>query len=119
MPDIFISYSRKDSAQALELAERLRLSGMHVWIDQHGIEAATSWSNEIVQAIDGAKVVIVLLSAYSIISHNVIKELSIASEAKKSILPIDIEAVTLPTQFRYQLAGIQRAKLEDFDGILR
>ncbi len=47
MPDIFISYSRKDTQQALALAERLRSSGMGVWIDQRGIEAATSWSGEI------------------------------------------------------------------------
>ena len=119
MSDIFISYSRKDSTQALELAERLRMSGMDVWIDQHGIEAATSWSNEIVQALDGSKAILVLLSASSIASDNVVRELSLAFEGKKPILPIDLEAVTLPTQFRYQLAGIQRAQLSDFEGIVR
>jgi hypothetical protein len=51
MSDIFISYSRKDSKQALELAGRLRAAGINAWIDQGGIEAATSWSKEIVHAI--------------------------------------------------------------------
>ena len=57
MSDIFISYSRKDSEQALQLADRLRGEGMSVWIDQQGIEAAKTWSEEIVNAyqIDHAK----------------------------------------------------------------
>jgi TolB-like protein/Flp pilus assembly protein TadD len=105
--------------QALELAERLRAKSIEVWIDLHGIEAATSWSNEIVQAIDQAKAILVLLSASSIESDNVTRELSLAFEAKKAIMPIDIEPIALPTQFRYQLAGIQRAQLSDFDGIVR
>ena len=54
MSDIFISYSRKDSEQALQLAERLQGEGMSVWIDQRGIEAAKTWSEEIVNAIQTA-----------------------------------------------------------------
>ncbi len=119
MPDIFISYSRKDSPQALELAERLRLSGMDIWIDQHGIEAATQWSKEIVEAIEGCRVFLLLLSEHSIVSKNVIQELNIASESERSIIPIEVESVTLPNAFRYQLAGLQRAHFSDFDGIER
>ena len=119
MPDLFISYSRKDSEQALQLADRLRDSGVDVWIDQHKIDVARSWSNEIVQALDAAKAMLVLLSPASIQSDNVVRELSLAFEAKKPILPVVLEPVTLPTQFRYQLAGIQHAHLSDFDAIFR
>jgi adenylate cyclase len=117
--DIFISYSRKDSEQALSLAERFRASGLTVWIDQHGIEAATSWSKEIVDAIESSKVFLILLSHSSLMSANVVKELSIASEARRSILPVDLERVTIPNEFKYQLAGLHRAKYADFDSILR
>jgi adenylate cyclase len=119
MPDIFISYSRKDSVHALELAEKLRASGMDVWIDQQGIEAATQWSKEIVSAIEECKAFILLLSESSLGSDNVVKEVSIASEAKRSIVPIEISRTELPRSFKYQLAGIQRAQLSDFDGIMR
>ena len=90
MADIFISYSRKDSRQALALAEQLRASGMEVWIDQHGIEAATSWSSEIVQAIGASGVLVVLLSKGSMESDNVVREISLAFEKKKRILPIEL-----------------------------
>ena len=119
MADIFISYSRRDSEQALSLAERLRSAGMNVWIDQHGIEAATSWSKEIVDAIESASAFIILLSHSSLASDNVVKELSIASESKRPILPIELEAITLSSEFKYQLAGLQRAQISDHDSILR
>ena len=89
MPDIFISYSRKDSAHALELAEQLRSSGMDVWIDQHGLELASSWSKDIVDAIEQCKAFVLLLSESSLASHNVVKELSIASDSGRNIIPIE------------------------------
>ena len=62
MPDIFISYSRKDSEQAEQLAELLASAGLSCWIDKAGIDLATSWSKEIVQAIDQCQAFVVLLS---------------------------------------------------------
>lgn len=118
MADIFISYSRRDSEQALSLAERLRASGMTVWIDQHGIEAATSWSKEIVSAIKGCKAFCLLLSDYSLASGNVIKETSLASEFKRTIVPIELHAIELSDDFHYQLAGLQRTSIHNMDAIL-
>jgi len=117
--DIFISYSRKDSEQALALAERLRSSGMGVWIDQRGIEAATSWSGEIADAIRAAKAFILLLSAASTESPNVKKELGVATEVGCSLVPIEIETIELNRDFLYHLAGLQRVAIGDFDGIVR
>ncbi len=119
MPDIFISYSRKDSEQALQLAEKLRSNGMEVWIDQHGIEAATSWGKEIVQAIKECRAFCLLLSRSSLESSNVVKETSLASEFKRPIVPIELHAIKLTDDFHYQLAGLQRVALGDFDAILR
>jgi TolB-like protein/Flp pilus assembly protein TadD len=118
--DLFISYSRKDSSHALALAERLRASGIDVWIDQSGIEAATSWSGEIVRAIEAASALIVMLSPDSVASDNVVREVALAFDKKKKILPIELgEAFQVPHEMQYQLAGIQRAQLKDFDGIVR
>src|SRR5665213_2086061 len=119
MPDIFISYSRKDAVQALELAERLRAEGMGVWIDQRGIEAATSWSGEIADAIRGAKAFVLLLSASSTESPNVKKELGVATEVGCSLVPVEIETMELNRDFLYHLAGLQRVAIADFEGIVR
>lgn len=118
MSDLFISYSRKDSGQALDLVERLRASGIDVWIDQHGIEAAASWSKEIVKAIDECTALVVLISESSMLSENVTKEVSIACEAKKKVLPVAIEDIRLNDDLRYHLAGIQRVAYTQFDAIV-
>jgi TolB-like protein/Flp pilus assembly protein TadD len=119
MADIFISYSSKDRAEAEQLIELLGSAGLSVWIDRSGIDVATSWSGEIVQAINDCKAFVVLLSSNSLESHNVIKEVSLASEKRKKILPLDLEPVQLTKDFEYQLAGIQRAPMTNIDSIIR
>ena len=119
MADIFISYSSKDREQALQLIELLSSAGLSVWIDQAGIDVATSWSGEIVDAIEGCRAFVVLLSPNSIESVNVVKEVSLAAERRKKILPLDLEPVALPRDLAYHLAGIQRAPMTNIDAIIR
>ncbi len=119
MPDIFVSYSSKDCEQASVLVERLRASGYSVWIDESGIDAASSWSKEIASALGGCKAVLLLLSSSSLASKNVAKELSVAAELDKHILPVELEPVKLSGDFLYHFSGLQRAQLADFEGIVR
>jgi len=119
MADIFISYSSKDRERAEQLIELLASAGLSVWIDKSGIAFATSWSAEIVDAIEECKALLVLLSPSSIESENVVKEVSLAAEKKKKILPLELEPVTLPRELQYHLAGIQRAPMTNIDSIIR
>lgn len=118
MADIFISYSSKDREKADQLTDLLASAGLSVWIDKQGIGAATSWTNEIAQALDTCRVFIILLSANSLSSKNVVKELSLAAEAEKHIIPIELESVAIPTTFKYHLAGLQRTPFENTAGII-
>src|SRR5882724_1466291 len=93
--DIFISYSSKDKESADQLAELLISAGLSVWIDQSGIDVATSWSAEIFDAIESCKAFIVMLSPASIASKNVAREVALAFEKNKKILPLDLEPVPL------------------------
>jgi adenylate cyclase len=106
--DLFISYSSADAGQAFALADRLRRRGFSLWIDKEGIGGATSWSKEIAEAIVGCKVLVVLLSAESVKSEHVCREVLIAAEKQKAIIPVDLERVELPSSLLYPLAGIQR-----------
>ncbi|MEP7235873.1 MAG: TIR domain-containing protein, partial [Ignavibacteriota bacterium] len=119
MADIFISYSSKDREKAEQLTELLASAGLSVWIDNQGIDMATSWSEEIVRAISGCRAFVVMLSPNSITSHNVIKEVSLASEKRKKILPLDLEPVEIPESMQYALAGIQRSPMTNIDAIIR
>src|SRR6266498_390933 len=119
MIDIFISYSRKDSKPALELAGKLRAEHFNVWIDQHGIGAADHWATEIAEALHDCKTFVLLLSPHSTHSHNVLKEVSLASERQKRILPVELTATTLSPSFEYALAGLQRVDYGNFDAVLK
>ena len=106
-PEIFASYSREDQAQVFPIVDKLRERGLNIWIDQEGIHGAKLWSQEIVNAIDNSKVFILFASAKAFVSKNVTKELALASESDKHILPIFIEDAEIPAAMKYQLAGIQ------------
>ena len=106
-PEVFISYSREDSEEIFPIVERLRGYGLNIWIDQEGIHGAKLWSQEIVNAIEDSKVFILFASVTAFASKNVTKELALASESDKHILPVFLEDAEIPAAMKYQLAGIQ------------
>ena len=108
--EVFISYASKDRERILDLVDRLDAAGVSVWIDQMSIEGATMWSQEIVEAIDGCRVLILAISPNSSESENVVKEVALASERRKKILPVCLEMSGIPKSMEYQLAGIQRVE---------
>jgi hypothetical protein len=63
---LFISYAHRDGS---ETAQRLRndllASGYKVWLDTARLKGGASWSTAIEQAVDGADVLLALLSAGS------------------------------------------------------
>ena len=105
--DVFISYSREDKDRVLELAGKLRAAGVSLWIDQGNIDGATLWGEEIVNALDHAKVMLLVVTASAARSHNVAKEVVLFSERKGNILPVHLEQTTIPAGLKYPLAGIQ------------
>ena len=114
-PDIFISYSREDQQQVVKLVEHLRGEGLNVWMDETDIHGATIWTKEIVEAIRAAELFILAISHHSTGSKNVVKELALASEREKIILPIYLEQCEIPETMEYQLAGIQNIALHTLD----
>ena len=113
--EVFISYASKDRDRILDLVDRLDAAGVSVWIDQMSIEGATMWSQEIVAAIRNCKVLILAISENSADSENVVKELALASEGRKRILPVYLESAEIPESMAYQLAGIQRVEFFEED----
>jgi TolB-like protein/Flp pilus assembly protein TadD len=105
--EVFISYARSDKERVLALAGQLREAGVALWIDQSGIDGAAMWSEEIVNALENAKVLMLMVTENSVGSHNVVKEVVLASERKSHILPVHLEATRIPQGLKYPLAGIQ------------
>jgi adenylate cyclase len=108
--EVFVSYSRADQERVFELAARLRAAGVSLWIDQGAIDAASLWSEQIVNALESAKVLLLVVSESAMHSDNVAKEVMLVSERKGHILPVHFETTVIPSALRYQLAGIQHVE---------
>ncbi len=106
-PEVFVSYSRDDSARVLELAGKLKAAGVSLWIDQGGIDAASLWSEQIVTALERVKVLLLIVTESAVHSHNVAKEVMLVSERNGNILPVHLEPTVIPPTLKYPLAGIQ------------
>ena len=97
------------------MVEYLREQELGVWMDETDIHGATMWTEEIVEAIHKCNLFILAISQHSTGSKNVVKELALASEREKIILPIYLEHCDIPKNMEYQLAGIQNIALHTLD----
>ena len=104
--EVFVSYSRNDEERVLALAGKLRAAGVSL-AGSTGIDAASLWSEQIVNALDSAKVLLLMVTESAVHSSNVAKEVMLVSERKGHILPVHLEPTVIPPTLKYQLAGIQ------------
>lgn len=107
MRKIFVSYSQKDSNFAAWLVDNLEKAGFEVWIDKEKMRVGQLWRRNIIDGISEADAVIIVISKNSKISRYVRKELDIADQYNKHILPIRLDAVDIPEDMQLQIAGIQ------------
>ena len=105
--EVFISYSSQDQDRVVKIADKLRSAGVSIWVDESGIGAATLWSKEIAGAIKSCRVLVLMVTPNSVTSKNVVKEVSLAAEQNKQILPVILEPTEIPEALEYHLAGIQ------------
>ena len=96
MPQIFISYSRKDIDFARKLAGDLEKAGYDVWWDLTDLRGGDDWVNTIPAAISSSEYVIVVLTPDASESDWVRKEYTQALSLRKKIIPILLKPGTVP-----------------------
>src|SRR5688572_7458382 len=96
MPQIFISYSRKDIAFVRQLAGDLEKAGYDVWWDLTDLRGGDDWPRVIPAAIESSQYIVVVLSPNSAISDWVAKEYTQALDLRKKIIPIMLKPSRVP-----------------------
>src|SRR5580693_3207836 len=96
----FISYARTDSGFALRLAGDLRKSGAAVWLDQLDIKAGQRWDQTAEEGLRSCSGILVILSPASVISNNVLDEVSFALEEGKIVIPVLYQDCSVPFRLR-------------------
>jgi len=110
LPDVFISYSRRDQAVARTFAEGFEREGFSVWWDQ-AINPGDAFDQVTEQALEAASAVVVLWSKASVDSRWVRAEATQAN-ANNRLLPVMIESCRRPIIFELT----HTADLSGWDG---
>lgn len=110
MSHVFISYSKKDRKYARRLADHLLDEGFDVWIDDR-IDYGKNWWKIIVQAIRDCAAFIVVLTPDSEASDWVQREVTLAEQWKRPILPLLLAGENWPLFVLTQYADVRDGQL--------
>src|SRR5437762_1654615 len=117
MPDVFISYSRKDKDFVSRLDESLKSRGREAWVDWEGIRPTEEFMQAIYGAIEGADTFIFVLTPDSVASDVCGREIAHATTHNKRMVPIvarEVNADTVPETLA-KLNWIFCRDSDDFD----
>ncbi len=104
--DVFVSYSRQDSPVVRPAVDRLTAEGYTCWMDVRGIESGDEFRSKLVDAIEKSRVVVFFSSAGSNASKWTRRELSIADEHNKPIIPVRLDQSPYSNAVRFILTGL-------------
>ncbi|MCQ2521724.1 MAG: TIR domain-containing protein [Lachnospiraceae bacterium] len=107
MGRMFISYSTKDMVFAKRIAQELSAWNYSYWMAPDMIPAGSSYAKEIPQAIESAQAFILILSANSMNSIWVEKELDHALSHRVRVFPIQLDQAPISSTFQFYLSNVQ------------
>ena len=105
--DIFISHSTQDRDIATRMCAELEKSGLSCWIAPRDISGGEAWDEAITSGLERCRLVLLVFSQVSNESPHVKREILMAMDKKKYLLPVRIENIQPGRQLEYLLAGIQ------------
>jgi adenylate cyclase len=103
--DVFVSYSAADRAPALSVVEGLESRGLRCWVAPRDIPAGSEYGEEIVGAIKGCRILVLIFSAQANSSPHVRREVERAVSARRAILPFRVEDITPTGAMEYALGN--------------
>jgi hypothetical protein len=105
--DVFISYAAKaDKAVADAVCRRLEEAGIRCWIAPRDVGFGKNWAASIVDAIGGAKLVVVIFSAAANASRNVLDEVGTALDGGVTVIPFRIADIRPTGGMQLRLSSV-------------
>src|ERR1700733_14665834 len=104
--DVFVSYASKDKIVADAVCARLEAAGIRCWIAPRDILPGTSYGEAIIDAIHGAKVMVLVFSSSANASGHIPKEVERAVSNGVAILPFRIEDVAPGKSLDYFIGSV-------------
>ena len=104
---VFISHSSKDNKVATAVCTALESRGHACWMSSRDIKPGENFQGSIVRAIREAGVMVLVFSSNANNSDEIKKEMALASQSRKMVIPVRAEDVTPSEDFTYELATRQ------------
>jgi len=104
--DVFISYSSIDKAAAFAACATFEAAGIRCWIAPRDVAAGAEWAEEIINAIESARIMVLIFSSNSNESRQVKREIELAVSGGLTIMPIRLEQIEPTRSMAYYMAGV-------------
>ena len=111
--DVFVSFKSEDRDLAEKICDDLGAKNLNCWISSRGIRGGQNYQEEIVKALLGSSVMVLVFSSAADKSDEIAKELSLASKYKKFVIPVRIEDFKPGMKYEYEMATRQYIDLFD------
>jgi hypothetical protein len=99
--DVFLSHSHVDKVFADAICHSLEAHGIRCWVAPRDIRPSEDWAEAIIDALDTARVLVLVFSSHSNSSPQVRREVERAVSKGLHILPLRIEDVPLSKSLEY------------------
>jgi TolB-like protein len=105
--DAFVSYANQDTGVADAVCASLERRGLSCWIAPRDVVPGALYADSIVRAINGTKLMVLVLSQHSVASPHVSKEIERASSKRRPIIALRIDTAPLTPALEYFLSESQ------------
>jgi tetratricopeptide (TPR) repeat protein len=101
--DVFISYSQEDKVTADTICAALESAGIRCWIAPRDVQPGRSFPGEITRAIQASKIMVLVFSAHSNQSEQVLREVQLAVDSHLHLIQLRIADVPASDDLKYFL----------------
>jgi hypothetical protein len=115
-PSIYISYVADDKRFVQQVVHHLRAAGLEVGYDETIVTPGDEWRRSLADAVKRSDTVLAIISPASVGSTFWRNEVSMASELKKRVIPVETFDVN-PAELPYSLTMRQGVKLNLLDNV--
>lgn len=105
--DVFLSHSSLDAVAARQLRAALQEAGLTTWMAPDDVTSARPWAEQIGDAIERARLLVVLISQAANDSDHVAREVAMAVRRKLPLLPVRLENLQTVGSLDYLLQLVQ------------
>jgi len=101
---VFISHASQDAATASSLCAALESAGVACWIAPRDVRPGEAYAAAIVNAINSARMLLLILGKEAVASPHVLREVERASSKRRPILAVRMDDTELPPELEYFLS---------------